>query len=391
MTSIPVSSPASLAVFRRILTHGPLGRVDISRATGLSQAAVTKAVTPLLSAGFVVETDIDRAAPSIGRPVNPLAIAAHRAHIVGIKVTADRTYGVLTDLGANVLARAERANASPAVEDVVAAAVDILSSLRTSSEAAIDGVGAAVSGDVDRTRGIVRDSPLLGWRDVPLAAQLEAEMGIPVILENDVRALTVTQLFFGAGRDADSFAVVTVGTGVGCGLYLNGKVVQGSHGVAGEIGHLPLGPAHARCSCGRLGCVEAVASTAAIVNSVRKDKKDPTLEASDVFALAHAGDASAHKAFERAGGMIGLALATLVNLVGPSTVIIAGENVTEYELYEKHLRATFAEHAFGTASECEIVLRPHNFDDWARGAAACVIETIASGGSVTSPVKQHLN
>jgi predicted NBD/HSP70 family sugar kinase len=381
---IPVTSPASVAVFRRILTHGPIGRVDISRATGLSQAAVTKAVTPLIGAGFIVESDENRPSPSIGRPISPLAVAHDRAHIIGVKVTADRTYGVLTDLGANTLARTEELNATPAVADVITAVTRVVDTLRAASDTPIDGLGVAVSGDVDRNGGVVRDSPLLGWRQVPLAKALEEATGIPTVLENDVRALTVTELFFGSGRDAESFAIMTIGTGIGCGIYLHGRVVQGAHGVAGEIGPLPLASDEAVCACGRRGCVEAVASTAAILDLIRRGHDDDSLTIDDAFALAHQDDPIARNAFEQAGAVIGSALAALVNLIGPELVVIAGENVTEYELYEAHLRSTFAEHAFGAASDCEIVLRPHVFDDWARGAAACVVEVIASGVSAGS-------
>lgn len=384
MNRIPVTSPASVAVFRRILTHGPIGRVDISRATGLSQAAVTKAVTPLIGAGFIVESDENRPSPSIGRPISPLAVAHDRAHIIGVKITADRTYGVLTDLGANTLARTEELNATPAVADVITAVTRVVDTLRAASGTPIDGLGVAVSGDVDRDGGVVRDSPLLGWRQVPLAKALEEATGIPTVLENDVRALAVTELFFGSGRDAESFAIVTIGTGIGCGIYLHGRVVQGAHGVAGEIGHLPLASDDAVCACGRRGCVEAVASTAAILDLIRRGHDDDSLTIDDAFALAHQDDPIARNAFEQAGAVIGSALAALVNLIGPELVVIAGENVTEYELYEAHLRSTFAEHAFGAASDCEIVLRPHVFDDWARGAAACVVEVIASGVSAGS-------
>ena len=378
---IPVSSPASVAVFRRILTHGPLGRVDISRATGLSQAAVTKAVTPLMAAGFVVEAEGRSSHPGAGRPVNPLAVAHDRTHIAGIKITRERTYGVLTDLGANVLGRIDLPNPTGEVADVVSVVEEIIDSLRREHAVEIDGLGVAVSGDVDRENGFVRDSPLLGWRGVPLARELQEVTGIPVVLENDVRALAVTELFFGAGRDAESFAVVTIGTGIGCGLYLNGKIVQGAHGVAGEIGHLPLASDDFVCTCGRRGCVEAVASTDAILRRIRDGVGDDSVTLSDAFALAHAGDPVAREAFEVAGGVIGSALAALVNLVGPDLVVIAGENVTEYDLYATRLRESFAQHAFGAAGECEILLRPHVFDDWARGAAACVIEVIAGGVS----------
>jgi predicted NBD/HSP70 family sugar kinase len=379
---IPVTSPASVAVFRRILTHGPVARVDISRDTGLSAAAVTKAVTPLIAAGFVVESADPRAVGSVGRPISPLAVAPDRAHVIGIKVTADRTYGVRTDLGGTVRVRADEENAGSSVEAVRDAVVRVVDRLTVTAEGPVGGIGIALSGDVDRAGGQVRDSALLGWRGVPFAQLVQEATGIPTLLDNDVRALTTTELLFGSGRDAESFAVVTIGTGTGCGLYLNGRVVQGAFGVAGEIGHLPFAPAHLRCRCGRQGCVEAAASTSAILSLVREGRGQADLSIGDVFALAHAGDPVARGVFAQAGSVIGTALAALVNLTGPEVVVFAGENVTEYGLYEEQLRAAFAEYAFGAAGDCAIVLRPHAFEDWARGAAACVIEDIASGVAV---------
>lgn len=379
MNRIPVTSPASVAVFRRILTHGPLARVDISRDTGLSAAAVTKAVTPLIAAGFVIESPDPHAISTVGRPVSPLVVAPDRAHVIGIKVTADRTYGVRTDLGATVRSRADEENAGSSAEAVLDAVVRVVDRLRAESESAVTGIGVALSGDIDRTGGQVRGSALLGWEGVAFAQRVQEATGIPALLENDVRALTTTELLFGAGRDAESFAVVTIGAGTGCGLYLNGRVVQGAFGVAGEIGHLPFAPAQLRCRCGRQGCVEAAASTSAILSLVREGRGQDDLSIGDVFALAHAGDPVARSVFAQAGRVIGTALAALVNLTGPALVVIAGENVTEYGLYEEELRAAFAAHVFGAAGDCAVVLRPHTFEDWARGAAACVIEDIASG------------
>ncbi|PYC64317.1 sugar kinase [Micromonospora arborensis] len=377
---IPVRSPASVAVFRRILTHGPIGRVDIARATGLSQAMITKAVTPLMAAGFVEESEFTRTENGVGRPISPLAVVRNRTYLAGIKVTADRSYGVLTDLGADPLAQVEAGHANSGPDEVLRAMNQIARELRRRSPSGrLDGIGVAVSGDVDRAAGVVRDSPLLGWRSVPLRERLQALTGTPVTVENDVRALTLTENMFGAGRDAATLAVVTIGAGIGCGLFLNGRIVQGAHGVSGEIGHLPLAPGDLVCTCGRRGCVETVASTRAIVDRVRSAAGKAALTIDDVFDLARRGDPDAVAAFAAAGEMIGAALAALVNLVGPELVIIAGESVTEYDLYADRLRATFAEHAFGAAIDCDIVLTPHTFNDWARGAAVCVIEEMAGG------------
>ncbi|WP_066039409.1 ROK family transcriptional regulator [Herbiconiux solani] len=381
LNRIPVSSPASVAVFRRILTHGPLGRIDVARATGLSQSAVTKAVNPLIEAGFVVETiPDDRGELGVGRPVNPLAVAHGRAHIIGVKVTGTTTYGVLTDLSGVQIAFATARNRAHDVREIIDSIAEVVDQIReTNPGPAVDGLGVAISGDVDRTAGIIRDSPLLGWTDVPLRHLLETRLALPVTVENDVRALTIAEHLFGAGRDARSFAVVTIGEGIGCGLFVNGRIVDGAYGVSGEIGHLPLAPRDLVCSCGRHGCVETVASTRAIVDRVRTATGMPDLEAADVIRLAHENHLPSIEAFEAAGEVIGAALAALINIIGPERVIIAGEGALEYELYADRLKSTIAEHAFGAAAKAELTLTKHTFFDWALGAAVCVIEEIAAG------------
>lgn len=377
---IPVTAPASVAVFRRILTHGPTGRTDVARATGLSQAAVTKAVNALRDAGFVYESDLDRIDTGVGRPTIPLVVAKTRSYIVGIKVTADRTFGVLTDLGGEVLFRDDVPNASTDVEVVLASVTAIVETMKTASPAQrLDGVGIAVSGDVDRSTGRVRQSPLLGWSDVPVKTMLEERLGIPVTVENDVRALTASERLFGSGVDVDSFAVVTIGAGIGCGIFVNGHVIEGAFGVSGEIGHLPLAPDNLVCSCGRTGCVETLASSGAILSRIRAERASPELTMDDAFRLAHEGDQCAVAAFSDAGEMIGLALSTLANLIGPDLIVIAGEGVAEFDLYEERVRSAFSRHAFGSALECTITLRSHTFDTWAAGAAVTVIEEIAAG------------
>ncbi len=234
----------------------------------------------------------------------------------------------------------------------------------------------SVSGDVDTHRGVVRESAIMGWTDVPLGALLASRLGREVLVENDVRALTIGEHWFGVGVGTDLFAIVTIGRGIGSGLHVNGEVVEGAYGVAGEIGHLPLTSPDHICPCGRRGCVEAVAGTPAIVAEVsRAHGRD--LSIGEIVELAHRGDPAAVQTFEHAATVIGTAIATLVNLTGPELVIIGGEAVSNFDLFETHLRASFAEHAFGAAGRCQIVTRPHTFEDWARGASAAAIRRLA--------------
>ncbi|MGW7681478.1 ROK family transcriptional regulator [Kribbella sp. NPDC054772] len=371
----------------RILTQGPIPRVEIARRTGLSQAAVTKAVAPLIETGFV--TDQAAAPPEaelgIGRPVSPLTVVPSSVSVIGVKVTPTSLIGVTTDFTAGILnvRHDELDDTDPDVvierlADHVKALITALKS-GTAVAGPLAGIGIAVSGDVDATNGVVRDSPLMGWRGVPVAELLGKRVRVPIVVSNDVRALTVAEHWFGVGVDADSFAVVTIGSGIGCGLYINGEVVSGAYGVSGELGHLPLAPGDLVCTCGRRGCVETVASSDAILARIRETTGLAELDLAGAVRLAHDGNEQAREAFDRAGEVIGAALAAMVNLVGPELVVIAGEGVAEYDLYEQRMRRTFAEHAFGAAGDCRLMLRSHTFDDWARGAAATVIRSYVRG------------
>jgi predicted NBD/HSP70 family sugar kinase len=375
-------------VLTRILTQGPIPRVEIARRTGLSQAAVTKAVAPLMETGFVT----DQATPAdgdgqlgIGRPVSPLTVVPSSVSVIGVKVTPTSLIGVTTDFTAGILnvRHDELAGTDPeaVIEQLAEHVKALIAALKSGTAVAgpLAGIGIAVSGDVDATHGVVRDSPLMGWRGVPVAELLGKRIRVPIVVSNDVRALTVAEHWFGVGVNADSFAVVTIGSGIGCGLYINGEVVSGAYGVSGELGHLPLAPGDLVCTCGRRGCVETVASSDAILARTRKTTGLADLDLAGVIKLAHEGNKHAREAFDRAGEVIGAALAAMVNLVGPELVMIAGEGVAEYDLYEERMRRAFAEHAFGAAGDCRLMLRSHTFDDWARGAAATVIRSYVRG------------
>jgi predicted NBD/HSP70 family sugar kinase len=371
-------------VLTRILTQGPIPRVEIARRTGLSQAAVTKAVAPLIEAGFVTDQP---AAPAevengfgIGRPVSPLTVVRNSICVIGLKVTPTALIGVTTDFTAGILTVRHRQLDDTAPKAVIDQLAELAKELiKARDTGPLIGIGIAVSGDVDARHGVVRHSPLMGWRDVAVADLMAKRLKVPVVVTNDVRALTVAEHWFGVGVDADSFAVVTIGSGIGCGLYINGEVVSGAYGVSGELGHLPLAPGELVCTCGRRGCVETVASSDAILTRTRETTGRPDLDLAGAIKLAHEGDEHAREAFDRAGEVIGSALAAMVNLVGPELVVIAGEGVAEYDLYEQRMRQAFADHAFGAAGACRLMLRSHTFDDWARGAAATVIRSYVRG------------
>jgi predicted NBD/HSP70 family sugar kinase len=374
----PSLTPAASLVFTTLLSHGPLTRAETGRRTGLSPAAITKAVRPLMELGYLVEGADDEARPTVGRPASLVWVEAGRALFIGIKVTGDEIIAVLADLCCRIRVARHVRLTDREPEAVVPAITALARELLTEADGfgvRVRGVGLAISGDVDRAHGVVRYSPFLEWRDVPLAEVVGAAIGLPVTVDNDVRALTVAEHWFGAGVGLSNFALVTVGAGIGCGMVVHGRVVSGAHGVAGEIGHLSLDPLGPLCHCGNRGCVEAIAANPAILRAVREATGKDVTSVTEALDLAHSGDARVGEVYARAGEAIGKAIGSLVNILGPERVIISGEGLAAYDLFADGIRDAFAASAFGTAAQCDVMTRPLPFEEWARGAAATAIQS----------------
>ena len=379
----PIATPAAATVFITVLTRGPMSRVDVARAIDLSGAAVTKAARPLIDAGYLVELPSPhRADAGAGRPANPLAIRADREHFVGIKVTADELIGVVTDLRAQVVTAQHRRLAGRGVEEVVDELAALAADLRDASPVRAHRLGVAVSGDVDRPAGLVRYSPFLDWHDIPLAKLVEDATGLLTTVENDVKALAVAEQWFGQGVGVDSFALVTIGAGIGCALVLGGRLVAGAHGVAGELGHLPVSDRREPCHCGASGCLEAVASTAALLTSARAAAGSPTLTIESAVERARAsGQARRPRGDDRPsagssptpGTRSGSAWPRWRTCSAPSGSWSPVRDWPRTTCSRIEIRASFQRQAFGAATRCALVIRPLPFEEWARGAAAVAI------------------
>ncbi|WP_335935745.1 ROK family transcriptional regulator [Streptomyces sp. PTD5-9] len=384
-----VSAPAETAVLALLLAEGPLSRVELARRTGLSSTAVTKAARPLIDDGYLYELPPERTAPGAGRPVNPLAVAPDREYFVGLKISVDQLFGAVCDLRAGIRDTAARPLDVCAPEIVAALVAELVDELLDAEPAFRDRtrhLGVAVNGDVDRDSGRLRHSGLLGWRDVPLGELLSASTGLAVTVENDVRALTVAEHWFGEGIGTGYFALVTIGAGIGSALVVNGHLLRGAHGVAGEVGHICVDPAGPLCRCGARGCVEAIASTDAILAAVRRAATNPRLTFDEAVDMAREGHLAAREAFARAGQAIGIGIAALVNLVGPERVVVSGEGADAYDLFSRHIQDAYAAHAFGAASRCPLLLRPLPWEEWARGGAAVAIQALFPQPAATSTI-----
>ncbi len=202
----------------------------------------------------------------------------------------------------------------------------------------IEGIGFGLPGQVDFKSGIVRlITNIPGWVEIPLAKMIEDEFHIPTRIDNDVRCAALGELNFGAGKGCENLICITVGTGIGSGLIVNGKLVRGASNAAGEIGHIKLqmhdGPI---CGCGDTGCLEAFASGPSIVAMAeeyimggKSTKYREMANGNDITPFivaeaAKAGDAVARRIYTKMGEYIGIGLASVVNLLNPEKIIIGG-------------------------------------------------------------------
>ncbi|MFF9520836.1 ROK family protein [Streptomyces achromogenes] len=373
-----VSEQSRAEIFATVLTSGPLSRTQLAQRLGLVPSSVTRMLPPLLEHGYLHESD---AAPNgRGRPQKMLHVNPDKHIVVGIKIGPAQVSGVVTDMAANVLARLEEPIADRTPETVLSAAAALTLRLLEQAPEAADrvlGLGVGVSGHVDSAAGVCRYSALLGWNKVDVAGPLREATGLPVVVNNDVNTLVVAERWFGQGRDVDSFAVVTVGPGIGCGLLLDGALFSGASGLAGELGHLPLDPAGPMCSCGRRGCLEALAGDRAVLRHLQ-DAGVPCATIDKAMDIARSGSGSAQtvarSAFAEAGTALGRGLAGMCNLLNLQKIILAGEGAVAHDLFGPAMNQALQAHAFSTAAhDCDIHVDPVTHDLWARGAACLVI------------------
>ncbi|MBD8142068.1 ROK family transcriptional regulator, partial [Frigoribacterium sp. CFBP 13605] len=222
------------AVVLDILVHGARPRTELAARLGLSGPSLTRITRPLLESGLLVER-ASLAPSGSGRPSVPLDLDPDAHHFVGVKLTRDRLFVVVADQRGRVLGGHDDDLPDPSPAAVVAQVAAVVTSARGRDDR-IRAVGVTVGGQVvDRAH--VRHAPFLGWDDVPLAELLTAMTDLPTWVENDVRALTQAELWFGEGRGLRSFALVTIGAGVGLGLVAAGEVLGGAHSSAGSVGH----------------------------------------------------------------------------------------------------------------------------------------------------------
>jgi predicted NBD/HSP70 family sugar kinase len=326
-----------------------------------------------------------------GRPVRQLAAELDRYYAVGVKIRTDSLVGVLVDVDGDLLGGAQgrgehsslrRDLTATDVDTVVSSVADLVAELLAAHPELDEplGLGVELSGQVDASHGVVRRSHRMGWPEsVALAELLQSATGHRTLVDHDTKALVLAEQMFGRGRGRRSFAVVTAGVGIGTGLVINHNVWRGASGTAGELGHLVVDPLGKDCVCGRRGCLETMAGSNGILQTIRGQSQLQNVQDIDEAArLARQGDEAARRAFEEAGALLGLGLSWLVNLLDLELVIVHADEILMHSgVYVPAASQSFAHNMFHAVGEQpELVIEARDDKLGARSAGSMVFRLL---------------
>ncbi|MDQ2727712.1 MAG: ROK family glucokinase [Actinomycetota bacterium] len=286
---------------------------------------------------------------------------AGRGSVIGVDIGGTKIAAGVVDRHGTIVASTRRHTPADDPGKTLEAIADAVREL-TSTYVCV-GVGLGAAGFVDEKRSTVMFAPNLAWRDEHLRAELEGLLGLPVVVENDANAAAWAEARFGAARDQSHAVVLTVGTGIGGGIVLDGKLLRGRYGVAAEVGHLNVVPDGRRCGCGLQGCWEQYGSGRALVQEAREQAIVSPALAADLLELAggraenitgemvttaaRAGDVVALQCFDELGKWLGRGIAQLAAILDPGVFVIAGGVSAAGDVLLAPTEVTFRRHLTG--------------------------------------------
>ena len=304
---------------------------------------------------------------------------------LGIDVGGTKVAAGVVDEDGTILARTRRPTPSTSPAEVERAIAEVVAELRQDHDVSLVGIGAA--GFIDAEGSTVLFAPNLAWRNEPLQKEVSKLIGLPVTVENDANAMAWGEYRFGAGVGEQTLVCVTVGTGIGGGIVLNGNLYRGRHGIAGEFGHTQVVPDGRRCGCGLRGCWEQYCSGRALLHEAREiadvdtrygarllelgEGRPEGIRAEDVTLAAREGDPAALACFEEIGRYLGQGLADVSAILDPGRIVVGGGVADAGELLLGPAREVFEKQLTGSGHRPvpEIVLAALGNDAGLVGAA----------------------
>lgn len=399
--SLRKSSQTELNVLKFIHARSNISRVELAKLSGMSTAAMSGTVHALVQKKLIVE--VEGPSTGLGRRRIALNIRPDLAYVLGVDIGTYNLRVLIADINGKVIygqrLKTEMAGGRRDVMNRTFAAIRsaIVESGLPPQE--IRGIGVGHSGVIDVEKGLVLSFPRPGqmeqWKNVPLQKMVEDEFGIPCLLEDSARAIAVAEKRFGAGEDLKDFLYIDIGMGIGAAIFIEGLLYRGSNGSAGEVGHITVEENGPLCFCGNRGCLEALASCAAVIGNVKSaihmgvateisEMADGDLDRISVEMIAESAaknDSLGYRTLDNAATRIGVAAADLVNLLNPSAVILGGglfRAAPEFLL--DHMKRTIRQRALEkSANDVRLLGSRLGTEGGALGAALLIAEKLVPG------------
>ena len=393
VSSVPAPD-ALVAILDHVRTHGASSRAELAEATGLGRSVLTQRLDALLDYGLLAE---DRVGVSTGgRAPRLFRFRADAGYLLVADLGATSTDVALADLSGGIAVHRQEPADVAAGPDAVLARVEELFDecvAEAGISGALWGIGVGVPGPVEFESGRPVSPPIMpGWDGYAVRERF-AERGVPVWVDNDVNVMALGELTAGCGRGVDDFVFVKIGTGIGAGIVVDGRIHRGAEGSAGDVGHIYVQAGRdVTCRCGMSGCLEAYAGGAALARDAeaaaregrseilraRLDEKG-FLDAADVALASKHGDPAAVELITEAGRLIGQMLTGIVNFFNPSLIVIGGGVAGAGDLLLATIRQAIYRRSLPLATR-DLTVRRSALDDRAGviGAATMVANELFS-------------
>jgi len=321
-------------VYKLIDLKGPISRIDLSKTSELAPASITKITRELIDAHLIHETTVQEAT-SRGRPAVGLQTDNEGWQFLSMRLGRGYLIIALHELGGSVIVETKIDIEEIEQEDVLARLLHEIEEFFQAYSNKLDrvtSIALTLPGLVDSDRGIVLQMPHYNVDNLELGPEIHKATGLPVFIANDTRAWALAEKLFGNSQNIDNSVLISIHHGLGAGIILDGRVLQGRHGNIGELGHIQIDPNGRECHCGNVGCLETVASSKALRDTIAKrieagevtTMRADNVSVESICEAALAGDAIAIDEIEKLGQHLGAAVAIVINLFNPQKVLIGG-------------------------------------------------------------------
>jgi predicted NBD/HSP70 family sugar kinase len=325
-TDKPAPRSARELVLTALRARGPMSRAELARYAGAAPSTISGVVQDLAAAGLVVGAPWQRDSPQAGRPGLRLTLNPRLGAVAGVEFGFSSLQVLLCDVAHNVLGSAECQLPKEHTSVVALAAARTLVGEALAAagltRGALIGAGVSLPGPVCRHPDVVKSSAILpGWSGVT-GDDIASALGVTVSIDNDSNLAALGEHVWGAGRGCDDSVTLKIHAGIGCGLFVNGTLVRGATGGAGEIGHITVDERGPLCRCGKRGCLETYTAISAIMDALRP--RHGTLTMPQLMRLLSARDPGAVRVVGDAAGLVGTHLAAICNVLAPRRIIVIG-------------------------------------------------------------------